>query len=146
MRRETQTMVEVTGGSGSHAGQPIAVGGAPLAQAAGALILVHGRGGRAVEILGLAELVGPPQTAWLAPQAAGHTWYPHRFVEPAEVNEPNLGSALSALGDVVNRVAQPGCRRDIWRWSASRRVPVLRSSSPAVVHNGSEPSSASAAA
>ena len=42
------------------------------------------------------------------PPFLGHTWYPHRFVEPAEVNEPNLGSALSALGDVVNRVAAAG--------------------------------------
>jgi len=54
------------------------------------------------------KLVTPPQTVWLAPQAAGHTWYPHRFIEPVEVNEPYLGSALSVLGDLLDRVAANG--------------------------------------
>jgi phospholipase/carboxylesterase len=101
-------MHDVTKGTGPHTGQPIATAGTPLAAAAGALILLHGRGGSADEMLGLAELVAPPQTAWLAPQAAGHTWYPHRFIEPVEVNEPYLGSALSMLGDLLDRVAAGG--------------------------------------
>jgi phospholipase/carboxylesterase len=101
-------MADVTGGSGPHAGCPIAAAGTPLAEAAGALILVHGRGGSADEMLGLAELLAPPRTSWLAPQAAGHTWYPHRFIEPVEVNEPYLGSALAALGELVDRVAAGG--------------------------------------
>src|SRR3954451_17953552 len=101
-------MRDVTGGTGPHARQPIAVAGTPLAEAAGALILVHGRGGSADEMLGLAELLAPPRTTWLAPQAAGHTWYPHRFIEPVEVNEPDLGSALSILGDLLDRVAAGG--------------------------------------
>jgi phospholipase/carboxylesterase len=101
-------MRNVTGGSGPHTGRPVATAGAPLAEATGALILVHGRGGSADEMLGLAELVTPPQTVWLAPQAAGHTWYPHRFIEPVEVNEPYLGSALSVLGDLLDRVAANG--------------------------------------
>ena len=99
-------MLDVTGGTGPRSGQAIALAGAPLAQATGAVILLHGRGGEAAEMLDLAELVAPPQTAWLAPQAAGHTWSPHRFIEPVEVNEPYLGSALSALGDVVDRVGR----------------------------------------
>jgi phospholipase/carboxylesterase len=101
-------MVDVTRGTGPHAGRPIAAAGTPLAEAEGALILVHGRGGSADEMLGLAELLAPPRTAWLAPQAAGHTWYPHRFVEPVEVNEPHLGSALSVLGELLDRVAAGG--------------------------------------
>src|SRR3954447_1164283 len=101
-------MRDVTKGTGPHTGQPIATAGTPLAEAAGALILLHGRGGSADEMLGLAELVAPPRTTWLAPQAAGHTWYPHRFIEPVEVNEPFLGSALSMLGDLVGQVAADG--------------------------------------
>ena len=69
-------MRDVTRGTGPHAGQPVAVAGPPLAEAAGALILAHGRGGSADEMLGLAELLAPPLTARLAPQAAGHTLYP----------------------------------------------------------------------
>ena len=101
-------MRDITGGVGPHAGQPIATAGVPPGEAAGALILVHGRGGDAVDMLGLAELVAPPRTLCLAPQAAGHTWYPNRFTEPVARNEPHLGSALSVLGDLVDRVADAG--------------------------------------
>ena len=101
-------MRDITGGAGPHAGQPVAVAGTPLGEAAGALILVHGRGGDAAGMLGLAELVAPPGTLWLAPQASNHTWYPHRFTEPVARNEPHLGSAFSVLGDMVDRVADAG--------------------------------------
>ncbi len=101
-------MLDATRGTGPHAGQPNAAAGTPLAEAEGALILVHGRGGSADEMLGLVELLAPPRTVCLAPQAAGHTWYPHRFVEPVQVNEPHLGSALSVLGELLDRVAEAG--------------------------------------
>lgn len=99
-------MRNVTGGVGPHAGQQIAAAGASLGEAAGALILVHGRGGDAADMLGLAEASAPPGTLCLAPQAAGHTWYPRRFNEPATRNEPHLGSALSVLGDLVDRIME----------------------------------------
>jgi phospholipase/carboxylesterase len=101
-------MRDVTGGTGPHAGQPIARAGAPLGDAVGALILVHGRGGDAGEMLGLAGLVAPPALACLAPQAAGNTWYPYRFTEPVARNEPYLSSALSALGALVDRLVGDG--------------------------------------
>src|SRR3954465_9184150 len=101
-------MRDVTGGTGPHARQPIAVAGTPLAEAAGALILVHGRGGSADEMLGLAELVALPRPAGLAPRGAEPPWYPPRFIEPVEVNEPNLGSALFALDDLLGQVAAGG--------------------------------------
>lgn len=101
-------MRDVTGGMGPHAGQPIAVSGAPPDTATEALILVHGRGSDAAGMLGLAGLLAPPGTLCLAPQAAGHTWYPHRFTEPISRNEPHLGSALSVLGDLVDRVVDAG--------------------------------------
>lgn len=100
-------MRAITGGTGPHAGQPVALSGAAPG-AAGALLLVHGRGGDAAGMLGLAELVAAPQTLCLAPQAAGHTWYPHRFTEPVSRNEPQLGSALSALGDLVDQLMSAG--------------------------------------
>jgi phospholipase/carboxylesterase len=105
---EMPTLREVTGGTGPHAGQPIITAGTPLAEAAMALILVHGRGGSAGDMLAVAEVVAPPRTACMAPQAAEHTWYPRRFVEPVEVNEPYLGSALSMLGDLVERIVAGG--------------------------------------
>ena len=96
-----------TGGSGPHAGRPVAQAGAALAEARAALILVHGRGGDAADMLGLAAHVAGPGIACLAPEAAGNTWYPHRFLEPPARNEPWLSSALSVLDDLVARTGLP---------------------------------------
>jgi predicted esterase len=101
-------MRDVTRGTGPHAGQSIAAAGAPPGNAGAALILVHGRGGDAEEMLGLAGLVAPSGIACLAPQADGNTWYPYRFTEPVARNEPYLSSALAVLGDLVDRLVGGG--------------------------------------
>ena len=88
-----------------HASQPVLTWGAPLEAARAALILVHGRGASAAGILPLAEEVAGPDVAVFAPQAAGNTWYPHRFLAPIESNEPYLTSALAAVGRLVERAA-----------------------------------------
>ncbi|SNT37017.1 phospholipase/carboxylesterase/glyoxalase family protein [Granulicella rosea] len=80
-----------------HAAQPILQAGAPLAKAAGALILLHGRGASAEDILGLGAAISPGNLALIAPQAAGHTWYPYSFLAPREQNEPFLSSALAQV-------------------------------------------------
>ncbi len=98
----------VTGGTGPHFGQPIAVSVAPDGSAAGALILVHGRGGSAADMLGLAGSFSGLGFTCLAPEAVGGTWYPHAFNEPVARNEPYLGSALSVLGDLVDRLVLGG--------------------------------------
>lgn len=67
------------------------------AQADTALLLLHGRGADARGMLDLAEAVLPCPARVAAPQAAGHSWYPQRFVAPFEANQPWLDSAL-ALG------------------------------------------------
>jgi predicted esterase len=53
-------------------------------------------------------MVDPGGMAFLAPQAAGNTWYPYRFLEPAERNEPWLSSALGLLADLLGHVAAAG--------------------------------------
>ena len=50
--------------------------GAPLGQAVAAVLLLHGRGASAEDILGLADVLERPTVAFLAPRASGHTWYP----------------------------------------------------------------------
>ncbi len=47
--------------------------GAPIEQAAGALILLHGRGGSAEDMLALGRALTNDRLALLAPQAPGHT-------------------------------------------------------------------------
>jgi len=52
-----------------------------------------------------------PGLAYLAPDAAGHTWYPYSFLAPIEQNQPWLDSALSLLGETVKRVTTAGIPR-----------------------------------
>jgi len=46
------------------------------------MILVHGRGASAENMLSLADVLAQPDFAYLAPQAARNTWYPHSFLAP----------------------------------------------------------------
>lgn len=91
-----------------HAGQSMLVAGAPVERASGAMIALHGRGADAADILGLALEVAPPSMAVFAPQAANHTWYPFRFLEPLERNEPFLSSALRIIQDQVAALEELG--------------------------------------
>lgn len=92
----------------AHAGLPLVQAGTPLTQARAAVILTHGRGGSAADILALAAELDVDGVAWLAPQAAGNTWYPLSFLAPVEANEPALSSALRRLGEVIDIVEQAG--------------------------------------
>jgi len=91
-----------------HAGQPLLSRGTPLASAKSAMILLHGRGASAQDILELAPALQAPTMAFLAPQAAGHAWYPQSFLSPIESNEPGLSSALALLAAIESRVSEAG--------------------------------------
>jgi predicted esterase len=67
--------------------------------------MVHGRNATAESILELARELEQPSFAYLAPQAAGNTWYPNRFLEPLESNEPWLSSALRLIARVLEQIA-----------------------------------------
>jgi phospholipase/carboxylesterase len=95
-----------------HANQPVLRAGAPLEKAKGAIVLLHGRGASAEDILGLGGAFDQPELALLAPQAAGHTWYPNSFLAPRENNEPYLSSALAKVGSVVAEIEAVGITRD----------------------------------
>ncbi len=91
-----------------HMGQPVRTAGEPLERARAAMLMLHGRGASAEDILTLAAPLAQPGFAYLAPQAANHTWYPNRFLAPLESNEPWLSSALEAARDVLVRIRQAG--------------------------------------
>src|SRR5215207_3612970 len=91
-----------------HGGQHVLMGGAPLNSTRGGLIAIHGRGAGAEDIFALAKEVAPSNIAILAPQAAGNSWYPYRFLEPTERNEPYLSSALRVVADLVARLGEQG--------------------------------------
>jgi predicted esterase len=87
-----------------HRDQPILLGGAPLAEAAGVMVLAHGRGGSAQDMFTLARELDRPQFAVFAPEAAGRTWYPYSFLEKLERNQSHLNSALRLLKTVMGKI------------------------------------------
>lgn len=91
-----------------HQGQPILGAGQPLDAAKAVLIMLHGRGARAEDILSLVPELDQPDFAYIAPQAAGSTWYPYRFLEPRAKNEPYLSSALDTVTGLVEHVQGQG--------------------------------------
>lgn len=91
-----------------HGAQRVLTAGAPLAGAAGAMILLHGRGATADDILGLGQALAPEGWALLAPQAAEYTWYPYSFLAPRQQNEPYLSSALRKVGAVMEQARAAG--------------------------------------
>lgn len=95
-----------------HAGQPVRHAGEPLATARAAVVMLHGRGATAESILDLAGPLATSGVAFLAPQAAGGGWYPYRFMEPIELNQPWLGSALATVGRVLDHLAAAGVAAD----------------------------------
>jgi phospholipase/carboxylesterase len=91
-----------------HANGAVLQAGAALATADLAMILLHGRGASAEDILGLGAAFRVPNVAYLAPQAAGHTWYPQSFLAPRVENEPYVSSALAKIESMVRALGENG--------------------------------------
>jgi phospholipase/carboxylesterase len=82
--------------------------GKKLTEAKKVLILIHGRGATAEDILGLSQELNVKDFALLAPQATNYTWYPYSFISPVEQNEPWLSSAIQLLNDLVSDIRKAG--------------------------------------
>ena len=93
---------------GPHQGQPVMHAGAPLDKARAAMIMIHGRGADARDILSLLPELNCTDVACLAPNAAGNTWYPYSFLAPLERNEPGISSGLQVLDDLLSDLAAQG--------------------------------------
>ena len=85
-----------------HHGQPVLTLGPAPSAARLTMILLHGRGASAEDILSLAAELGTTDVAFLAPQDAGRTWYPYSFLSPIEDNEPGITSGLNAIKRLVD--------------------------------------------
>jgi predicted esterase len=97
---------------GPHASQPIVTAGPAPEEAAGTIILVHGRGASAQSILSLYDELDVQNFAAIALQAAGQSWYPYSFLAPLEANQPYLDSALSRLESIVADLLAHGAQSD----------------------------------
>jgi phospholipase/carboxylesterase len=93
---------------GPHQGLPVRTAGEPLTGARAVMILVHGRGASAADILMLADELAQPGFAYLAPEAANNTWYPNSFLAPLASNEPGLSSGLAVIASLLEQVNRAG--------------------------------------
>jgi len=91
-----------------HLDQPVYTAGAEVDRASAVMILLHGRGATAEDILSLSAHLTYPGLAFLAPQAENYTWYPNRFIAPLAENEPYLSSALTLVDGLVNQIQARG--------------------------------------
>lgn len=94
--------------TGPHQGQPVLAAGLPLKQAKAVMIMLHGRGASAEDILSLASELHQPGFTYLAPQAAGYSWYPNSFLAPLASNEPHLTSALAVIASLLAQAVDAG--------------------------------------
>jgi predicted esterase len=93
---------------GPHQDQHIVSYGSILDDAEAVMIMLHGRGSSAQDILSLAYQIDIPGISYLAPQANKNTWYPYSFLAPVEQNEPELSSALALVESVTEMIIQKG--------------------------------------
>jgi len=89
----------------------IVAAGAPLRDARAVVVMLHGRGATAEDILSLNDELGQ-DVAYLAPQAPGYSWYPKSFLAPLEQNEPFLSRSLATIAVVLSDLAGQGIAPD----------------------------------
>jgi len=89
----------------------IIAAGAPLRDARAVVVMLHGRGATAEDILSLNDELGQ-DVAYLAPQAPGYSWYPRSFLAPLEQNEPFLSRSLATIAVVLSDLAGEGIALD----------------------------------
>lgn len=94
-----------------HEGQPVLSAGPGLGSGSAAMIMIHGRNAGPENILELAGLLRHPGFTFLAPAAAGGTWYPFSFLEDTERNEPGLSSGLELIDHLIHTIEEAGIPR-----------------------------------
>jgi len=86
----------------------IQTAGKSLKDAEKVLIMIHGRGANAQDILSLASHLNVEDYALIAPQSTNNTWYPYSFMAGDGQNEPWLSSSLDSLKEIVNDITNQG--------------------------------------
>ena len=76
-----------------------------------ALIMLHGRGSNAEDILSLAMDLNVKDYLLAAPQATLNSWYPNSFLAPPADNEPWLSSALDLIDKIVAGIVKQGMEK-----------------------------------
>lgn len=101
-------LLDTSDASPPHAGEILLTAGAPLEDARLAVILLHGRGASARDILGLADVLDIEDAFFVAPQAADSQWYPLPFRSPRSQNQAGIDSAFSVIASLINALTARG--------------------------------------
>jgi phospholipase/carboxylesterase len=89
--------------------------GPPVARASAGLVMLHGRGGSAADILSLLDHAGLQNVAAIAPEAPGHSWWPTSFLAPAADMAPYVDQGLAAVDAALSELEEEGLSRDrLW--------------------------------
>jgi phospholipase/carboxylesterase len=95
----------------THDAKPILALGKPLEETKKALVLIHGRGASARDILSLGQALEVEDFTLFAPEATNNSWYPYSFMAPTSQNQPALDSALQLLDRAVKEITEQGVER-----------------------------------
>ena len=87
----------------------------PPKNATAGIVLLHGRGGSATDILSLMAHAALPDIAAIAPEAPGNSWWPTSFLAPSAQMEPFVTRALAQVTDAIATLHSDGIPPDrIW--------------------------------
>jgi predicted esterase len=101
-------IIATSGIANPHQDQSLLAAGESFENANAAMIMIHGRGATAENILLLSDELNQPGFIYLAPQAANYTWYPYGFMAPIEDNEPGISSGLQVIGNIFQNLQAKG--------------------------------------
>lgn len=88
------------------------VAGVIIKKAKRVMLLLHGRGATAEDILSLTQYLHTEDTHIIAPQATHNSWYPNSFMAPVKQNQPWLQSALDMLKEIIIGIQQAGIKSE----------------------------------
>lgn len=92
--------------------EKIVTAGKKIEGAEKALIMLHGRGAAAEDILSLSDHLEIKDFAILAPQAKNNSWYPQSFLAPPQQNEPWLSSALALIENLITTLGKKNINKE----------------------------------
>ncbi len=92
--------------------EKIIIAGKKIENASKTLIMLHGRGANAADILSLSDHLQIEDFAIFAPQAKNNSWYPQSFLAPPAQNEPWLSDALTLIENLIKDIAKKNISKE----------------------------------
>ena len=95
-----------------HLGEKILYAGSDIKKAESIMLLLHGRGAAADSMFPLIDELNADNMMFVVPQADHFTWYPYRFIEERQANEPGISSALILIHSIIKSLNDQGISKE----------------------------------